>query len=215
MAGVITSLRLQKRNKERVNVYLDDEYAFALPINEALKLQKGQHLNDQEIAQLQTVDFEAKAYDRALRFLAIRPRSEWEVHQNLKRYQPRKGESLDEPQIEMVIARLKERNYLDDHAFAAYWVEQRNRFRPMAPQALRYELRLKGVDSKIADEIIEQATDPTVAALEAARQRGYRWQALSEEEFQKKMTAFLQRRGFHWETIRDVVQQVWDEQKQQ
>ena len=115
----------------------------------------------------------------------------------------------------MVIARLKERNYLDDHAFAAYWVEQRNRFKPMAPQALRYELRLKGVDSKIADEIIEQATDPTVAALEAARQRGYRWQALSEEEFQKKMTAFLQRRGFHWETIRDVVQQVWDEQKQQ
>jgi regulatory protein len=215
MAGVITSLRLQKRNKERVNVYLDDEYAFALPINEALKLQKGQHLDDQEIAQLQTVDLEAKAYDRALRFLAVRPRSEREVHQNLKRYQPRKGETLDEPQIEKVIARLKERDYLDDHAFAAYWVEQRNRFKPMAPQALRYELRLKGIESKIADEIIEQATDPTVAALEAARQRGYRWQALSKEEFQKKMTAFLQRRGFHWEIIRDVVQQVWDEQEQQ
>jgi regulatory protein len=215
MAGAITSLRLQKRNKERVNVYLDDEYAFALPINEALKLQKGQHLDDQEIAQLQTIDLEAKAYDRALRFLTTRPRSEWEIHQNLKRYQPRKGETLDEPQIEMVIARLKERGYVDDYAFAAYWVEQRNRFKPMAPQALRYELRLKGIDSKIADEIIEQATDPTVAALEAARQRGYRWQALSEEEFQKKMTAFLKRRGFHWEIIRDVVQQVWDEQKQQ
>jgi regulatory protein len=215
MAGVVTHLRLQKRNKERVNVYLDNEYAFALPVSEALKLHKGQHLSDQEIAQLQTVDLEAKAYDRALRFLSIRPRSEWEVRQNLGRYQPRGGAVLDEAQVEMVVNRLKERDYLDDHTFAAYWVEQRNRFKPMSPQALRYELMRKGVDRKVADEIIEDATDPAVAALEAARQRSYRWYALGEEEFQKKMTAFLQRRGFRWEVIREVVQQTWREQDQE
>jgi regulatory protein len=211
MAGEITSLRFQKGNQERVNVYLEGEYAFALPAVEAAKLRKGQFLSDEEIRALQTVDLEAKAFDRAVRFLGVRPRSEWEVRQNLQRYRPRGGETLTQAQIDQVIERLLNRDYLNDHEFARYWVEQRNQFKPMSPQALRYELRRKGVADQIIDTVIEQETDPRSAALEAARSRAYRWNRLEEAEFQKKMAALLQRRGFRWEIIRDVIQQVWQE----
>lgn len=211
MAGTITSLRFQKGNQERVNVYLDGEYAFALPAVEAAKLRKGQFLSDAEIQALQSVDLAAKAFDRAVRFLGVRPRSEWEVRQNLQRYRPRGGQPLTQAQIDGVIERLQNREYLDDQEFARYWVEQRNQFKPMSPQALRYELRRKGVAAQIVDSIIEQETDPGAAALEAARSRAYRWYTLDETEFRKKMAAHLQRRGFGWDIVRNVIDQVWQE----
>lgn len=211
MAGTITSLRFQKKNKERVNVYLDDEYAFALPVLTAAQLRKGQFLSDAEIDQLRTLDLEAKAYDRALQFLASRPRSEWEVRRKLKSYKARGGAVLSEEQIDTVIERLKTQRYVDDEAFAQYWVEQRNRFKPRSPRALQYELRRKGVASQITDAVISAETDPVTAALAAARQRAYRWYTLPEEEFSKKMAGFLQRRGFRWEVVKAVIQQVWQE----
>lgn len=214
MAGTVTQLRFQKKNTDRVNVYLDDAYAFALPALEAAKLRKGQFLSDAEVAALRTVDAEAKARDKAVRFLAVRPRSEWEVRQNLKRYRPRNGEPLNDTQIEQVIDWLKARDYLNDRDFARYWVEQRNRFKPMSPRALHYELRRKGVSAQIAESVVGANSVAEEAALDAARQRAYRWYSLSEEEFQQKMASFLQRRGFGWDVVRDVIQQVWQERNE-
>lgn len=213
MAGQITSLRFQRGNQERVNIYIDGEYAFALPAIEAAKLRKGDALSDEEIQRLRQVDLEAKGYDRAVRFLGVRPRSEWEVRQNLQRYRPRDSEGLDETQIEQVMERLRSQGYVDDEAFAHYWIDQRNRFKPMAPQALRYELRRKGLQSNIIDRVVEAETDHDTAALDVARRQAHRWLHLGEAEFQKKVTGLLQRRGFRWETIRDVIRQVWQEEQ--
>ena len=79
MAGKITALKLQKKNKERVNVFLDDEFAFAVTLTVAATLRKDQHLDDEEIEHLKQGDQRNKAYDRALRFLGYRPRSVSEV----------------------------------------------------------------------------------------------------------------------------------------
>ncbi len=214
LAGHITSLRFQKKNKERVNVYLDDEYAFALPVLTAAQLRRGQFLDDGEIAQLRMLDLEAKAYDRALHFLAARPRSEWEIRRKLEGYQSRDGHPLDEDQTTAIIERLKAQNYVDDEAFAQYWVDQRNRFKPKSPRALQYELRRKGVAVTIIEAVINAETEPVTAALDAARQRAYRWYDLPEQEFHKKMVAFLQRRGFGWDVVQEVVARVWQEREQ-
>ena len=42
MAGTITKLEIQKKNKERVNVFLDEKYAFAVTLTVALELKRGQ-----------------------------------------------------------------------------------------------------------------------------------------------------------------------------
>ncbi len=41
MSGIITALQIQKRNKERVNLFLDGEFAFAISLLDAARLRKG------------------------------------------------------------------------------------------------------------------------------------------------------------------------------
>jgi len=83
MGRRITGLRFQKHTAERVNVYLDGHFAFGLPAIEAARLRVGQELSEAEIERLRALDAEQKAYDRAVRFLAFRPRSEAEVRRHL------------------------------------------------------------------------------------------------------------------------------------
>lgn len=211
MAGQISTLRRQKRNPERVSIYLDDVYAFSLPALEAIQLQPGQHLSNQEIEALKTLDLRARAYDQAVRFLAVRPRSVWEVRQKLQRYRSRQGENLPAGHIEWVADKLIEQGYLNDEEFARYWIEQRNRFKPLAPRALRYELRNKGIGDPIIEAVLEGAVDPEVGALDAARSQIQRWRRLDKEAFRKKLASFLQRRGFSWSVVRDVAEQLWQE----
>ena len=83
MAGHISALRFQKRTSERVNVFLDGSYAFALPATVAAGLRPGQYLSDEDIARLKALDEQERAYERCLRFLAYRPRSTAEVRRYL------------------------------------------------------------------------------------------------------------------------------------
>ena len=201
MKRTITALEIQKGNKERVNVYLDGEFAFGLPIMEAARLKKGQTLSPTEIEALRTVDVVSQAYDHAVRLLARRPYSRAEIRRNLaaKQYPPHV--------IDEVLAKLGERGYVDDRAFARYWIENRERFKPRGPKALRYELRRKG----IADAIIEEALsglDPLDSARRAAQQRARRLRGLSRRDARQKLGQYLARRGFGYDTIRDVVTEI-------
>jgi regulatory protein len=200
MARVITALEIQKRNKERVNVYLDDEYAFSLDIMAAATLRKGQTLSQAEIEAMQTQDEVSRAVDRAVRFLSYRPRSIAEVRRNLVEKQ------TPEVVIDSAIERLRKLGYVDDRAFAVFWVENRNTFKPLSPRALRYELRQKGVaDADIAAAL--DGLDSQDAAYRAAEGQIRRHRHKGREEFRQKMSAFLQRRGFGYDIIRDVVEQ--------
>ena len=90
MAGTITTLEVQKRNKERVNVHLDGQYAFAVTLWAAATLRKGQYLSDEEVAQLKRQDERDKAYNHAIYFLGFRSRSKVEIEKYLqgKKYSP-------------------------------------------------------------------------------------------------------------------------------
>ncbi len=206
MGGVITALRYQKRNKDRVNVYLDGRFAFALPAMEAARLHKGQELSDEEIERLQRVDLEQKAYDRALRFLGYRPRSIAEVERYLRRHH------VDESIIQQVIKRLQRVGYLDDDAFARFWVENRQQFNPRGIHALRQELRLKGVATEVIEEAIGlAAVDEEELAYRSASSRARRWRALDRPSFWRKAGSYLARRGFSYDIIQVVLRRLWEE----
>jgi len=205
MAGTITKLVFQRRNRERVNVHLDGRYAFSLPAIEAAKLKRGQFLSDAEIARLRALDERQRAYERVLRLLAHRPRSEAEV----RRYLKRKGTPPDV--VAAVIERLSREGYLDDVAFARFWVENRERFNPRGPWALRQELRQKG----LAEPLIEEALaglDSEASAYRAALRRLKRWLGLEYADFRRAVGSYLRRRGFDYETIQAVVERLWEEE---
>lgn len=203
MAGKITALKVQKRNKERVSVFVDDAYAFSVTLMVAATLKKGQHLTEAEIDRLKSGDERNKAYNRALRFLSYRSRSQVEM----ERYLRDKGYAPEV--VSETVDRLVRENYVDDEAFAQDWLASRERYRPRSRHALRYELRQKG----IADEVIEATladVDEDASAWAAVERKLERWKNLSEEEFKKKILGFLGRRGFNYETARSVLDRARD-----
>jgi regulatory protein len=204
MSGTITALVAQKKNKDRVNVYLDGEFAFGLAAIEAIRLKRGQVLSDADIAQLTQADQTEKAHEKALRFLSNRPRSEWEVRQNLAKAE------FDRGTIDHVVERLKSVALIDDSAFVKYWIENRAQFNPRGQAALRQELRRKGVERDVIDTMLaqaEQADDRS--AIRSALAKANRYRHLSHDEFAQKLSAYLARRGFDYETVREAVAEAW------
>jgi regulatory protein len=199
--GIISALEIQKRNKERVNVYLDGEYAFSLTLDEAARLHKGDTLSDEQIASLKTEDDVQRAVERALNFLSYRPRSAHEVRRNLL------DKDVTEPAVDAALERLTKLGYLDDMAFAALWVRDRNNFKPISPKALRHELRQKGIAESVIAEVLE-SVDVDDVAFRAAQSQVRRWRGSSRREFRDKLLAFLQRRGFSYGDAKDALRRL-------
>ena len=205
MSGVITALKVQARNKERVNVYIDGRFAFGLAAIEAIRLRSGQRLSDDEIASLQGRDQAHQVHESALRFLDYRPRSVQEVRRHLQS----KGHA---PQvIDEVIERLANVGLLDDQAFARYWLENRSDFRPRGERALRQELRQKGVPPDIIDQVLSEGHDEDEAAYRAAVAQARKVRAADLGEFRRKVEAHLVRRGFSYDAAREATARAWRE----
>lgn len=202
--GIVTKLEVQKRNKKRVSVYVDDEYAFSLSLDEAARLSKGQVLSDADTAELMNQSAVGLAVDRALRFLTLRPRSVFEVKQNLGR------NGVAPPVIEATIERLKHIGYLDDQAFASFWVQDRLRFKPTSPRALRYELNQKGVAKAVIDSALAEL-DGNETAYRAAQMQSKKLRGSSRRVFRDRLTAFLQRRGFSFAVVRTTLKRLIEE----
>ena len=81
----ITRLEQQKNNKDRVNVYLDDEFAFGLNLMDAAHLRKGQELTENDIVELRQKDAIVKSIGIAVNLLSYRPRSTHEIRQKLQK----------------------------------------------------------------------------------------------------------------------------------
>lgn len=201
----ITAIQVQKKNPNRVNISLDDEFAFGLSRIVAAWLSVGQMLSDEKIAALQTQDAREVAYQKAMRFLGYRARSVQEVRENLQKHE------IPEAVIEEVLKRLQEANLLNDQEFAQAWVENRNTFRPRSRRALAMELRHKGLDEEVVRDVLDQSVDENALALEAARKYLRKVQKLDWPDFRQKLGSFLGRRGFSYGVIAPVLQQVWSE----
>ena len=132
MAGTITALKAQKSAKDRVNIYLDGEFAFGLALIHALWLRIGQALDDAQIKELQEADTLEKAQQRALGLIAFRPRSVREVRERLKKA------DVAPQAIEDVIERLKSVGLLDDGEFSKTWVESRLRASPRGKRMIAW-----------------------------------------------------------------------------
>ena len=198
----ITALTAQKRRKDRVNLFLDGEYAFSLSILNAAWLSIGQELSPEKIASLKQEDEYERGKEIALRLITNRPRSKKEVLDRMRE------KDVDEAVRERVITRMEELDLLDDEAFARYWIDQRARFKPRGIPLLRQELQQKGVDRQIVNDLLQEL-DNSAAVMQAAEKKARSLSHYPEDQFRKKLTGFLQRRGFHYEEIRDTVNELW------
>lgn len=201
---MITAIKVQKRNSQRVNIDLDGEYAFGLSRLVAAWLKPGDSLTEEKINSLVEKDALEVAYQRALSLINHRPRSEQEIRQKLieKGFQP--------GQIDQVVEKLKGANLVRDEAFARMWVDSRNEFHPRSRQLLRYELRNKGVSEAHIDNALEKIPAEEELAVKAALSYSRRLQGQDWLTFRNRLSGYLARRGFTYSTIAPIVKNLWE-----
>jgi regulatory protein len=204
----ISAIEPQKKNPQRVNIYLDGEFAFGLASIVAAWLKVGQVLDEARIAALQNEDEGEAVYQKALHFLSYRPRSSDEVRRNLTKRE------IAEPLVEATVERLRQAGLLNDAAFAQAWVENRAAFRPRSKSALRVELRRKGLDDEVIGSVLDEQVDEEALARQAARKYARRLAGLEWPDFRQKLGGFLARRGFSYATAAPIVSEVWKDLSQ-
>ena len=200
----ITAIEVQKRSPDRVNIHLDGEYAFGLARIVAAWLKVGQELSEEKIEQLQAADARERAYQQAMLFLSYRARSESEIRRNLRRHE------IPEPVIEETLERLRQEGLANDRQFASAWVENRSTFRPRSRRMMAMELKQKGLEEEAIRAAVE-TVDDEVAAYEAAQKKAARFKTLEWNDFRRKLSEFLGRRGFSYAVIAPVVTRIWNE----
>jgi len=200
----ITAIEPQAKHSNRFNIFVDEQFALGLSAFVAARLQTGQEITVAELEALARAEAREKAHEKALRFLEPRPRSVAEVKEHLRK-KKFPAEIIDE-----TLARLKDAQLLDDDAFAQYWVENRETFRPRGGRALRFELKRKGVPDAAITEAIGDV-DETDGAYRAVETRAQRWRALERRAFFEKVTAFLVRRGYAYDLAKQTAKRLWDE----
>lgn len=207
----ITALEPQVQHPERVNLYLDGSFSLAISAELMLKLDLhvGQELADADLAQLKEEEARLQAVERAVNYLSFRPRSQAEVRRYLRK------KATPPSIIEAVLERLQRLDYVDDRAFASFWRENREQFSPRGSQALRNELRMKGVDREIIDETVSDEHDEELA-LRAGRRKALtllRGPEMDYTTFRNRLGGFLVRRGFAYDVVSRVVRTLWQEGK--
>ena len=209
----ITSLQTQATNLERINVFADDQ--FLMGVNALIVLQLGlevgQELSSSQLDQLRSEEALQKAVDRALNYLSFRPRSREEVRRYLRR------KETPAELIGSVMERLDRLDLVNDRAFASFWIESREQFSPRGSHALKNELRMKGVEREVTDELVSDEKDEE-RALKAGQKKAFsliRIPDIDYATFRTRLGSFLQRRGFGYEITTRTVRKLWQELKEQ
>ncbi|MBI2028241.1 MAG: regulatory protein RecX [Candidatus Levybacteria bacterium] len=153
-----------------------------------------------------------KFYNSALRFLSYRSRSEKEVRDRLYiKYQKLNIKNLSLV-IDKAIAKLKEKNFINDKEFTKWWIESRLRFKPRSFRLIKIELKQKGINSDLIDSLIHNSQSMIQSDLEQAKKlvekRIERFKDLPKQEVYQKLGRFLASKGFDWDTIKKSIDEA-------
>lgn len=205
----ITALQPQANNPERINVFIDGH--FQLGVNALLvyemRLAVNQDITSAQLEQLRHEEALQQAVDRALNFLTFRPRSRTEIRQYLRR------KNTPPELIEAALERLNQLELVNDRDFASFWIENRDQFNPRGAQALKHELRSKGVTQEVVDELVDNESDEE-RAMQAGRKKAdslLRQRDMDYATFYRRLGSYLQRRGFQFDVVRKTTKTLWEE----
>ena len=205
----ITGISIQVRDKNRVNVSVDGKYRFSLDVFQLsdLGIRLGNEYSDDELTNLEQESQFGKVYGRALEYSLMRPHSAKEVRDYLYRKtrptRTKTGEMREgvSPEVtSRVFDRLVEKNYVNDQNFARYWVENRSLTKGASKRKLTAELRTKGVEQTIIEELLSESerTDEDELQKVIAKKR-------SKYPDDQKLMAYLARQGFSYDDIKEAL----------
>lgn len=209
----ITNLSSQVRNPDRINISIDGKYRFSLDISQITELgvKVGREVSEEELTILETESLFGKLYSLALNYSFSRPHSVRELRDYLYRktlttkFRTKKGEVRERdgysPALTTrVLKKLQHKGYVDDEKFARWWVENRNQTKGTSLRKLSAELRAKGVNGEIINEVLvsSERNDGNELAKIIAKKR-------AKYPDEQKLIGYLARQGFRYDDIQAAL----------
>ena len=194
----ITAIKQQVKQQGRYSIFVEGKYSFSLSDSALLesKIASGQDLTAQQVAEYKKLSGDDKLYNQALRYVAMRPRSVWEMEMYLQR---KKADPLLSQQI---LNKLSNIDLLNDRKFAESWVASRRLLKPTSRRRLSQELRQKHVGDEIIEQVLsEDETDELVTLRDLVERK--RRQSKYQDDL--KLMQFLARQGYGYGDIKTVL----------
>ncbi len=194
----ITDIKQQVRQQSRFSVFVGGKYAFSLSDSQIRLsgLAVGQEITEEDLVKWKLESNEGKVFDRTLRWLAIRARSEWEVSDYLKR------KEVNDDLAQKIINQIKDFGYINDKSFAESWVRNRRLLKSVSVKRLRQELYQKRVPTDVVDEVIAEDEADDLGVLDELIEKKQHQARYQDDQ---KLIAYLARQGFHYGDIKEAL----------
>lgn len=203
----ITKISEQKRRENRRNVYLDGRFAFGCNLNVVarFKLREGMTLTAEQVRAIEEGEVRQECFDKALEYLGLRLHSRAELSKKLARREY--GDAV----IGAVLDELARLGYVDDERFARTKALSAAEHKKHGRRRAMVELLKTGVKGEVARRALDQvydAQDTLAVARQLAEKQAPRLKRLDPQVARRRLVGMLQRRGFDYEDIRPVVDEV-------
>ena len=204
--------RITKKDNRNVVIHFDNEEKLIINLEVFIKsgLKKGMGVSSDRFSFL--IDENRRYYVKlyAIRLLARRPHSEQELRTKLfqKRY--------EKEMISDAIEELKEKKLIDDYKFALIFTEEKMRTKLWGEKKIKGELIKKGISRELISQVIEEKlpegnklNDAVILAEKKMKMLSH--QKLERRKLAERIYSYLSSRGYDYETSRDAVEKVLDE----
>jgi len=200
----VTDIKPAVKNPNRVNIFIDNKYSFSLDLAQVIdfKLKVGTPLTQDDLTKYQHASTFGKLYQRTLEWVLTRPRSIKETKDYLRKKIAEQKTDLTDTDQNLIIDRLRTKNYLNDQKFAEHYVENRFLKKGISARRLRQELTKKGIDKDTIDQTLHSTTrtDATeIQKLIAKKRTSYDDQ---------KLIQYLIRQGFDYDLAKTAVRET-------
>lgn len=209
--NTITKIEAQKKKKDRVNVYIDNEYSFSC--NTELiyihGLKKGKVVDLDYLQDIIEEDNYLYAKSRALSFIEKTFKTEKEIRVKLRE------KEFNEKIIERVIEFLRKYDFVDDSRYAELYIKER--INKQGKVKIKYGLIKKGINDSIIDEKLSKYSANNENYIEAMREVALKkFNNIAKRETDKlkikrKLSSYLLGRGYSWSEIGEVLKEIFSE----
>lgn len=180
-------------------VFVDE--AFWAKIDNDILLQNGikvgLSVDDVFLSKLQFESDFKRAKDKALYLLSFRDYSKKELSNKLKK-------DYCTSAVEKTVARMEELGLINDEVFAQKYAKELLFNKHFAKRKAEFELSQKGIAKDVICGVLESLDCDAVEQIRILIEKKYKT-AYSDEKVKKRAVAFLQRHGYSWDDIKQVL----------
>ncbi|MDR3262709.1 MAG: RecX family transcriptional regulator [Clostridiales bacterium] len=198
--GEITKIEVQKKNKQRANVFIDGEFVCGLSCETVVlrRLKPGSEISSADLKDAVTEDEKKRALTDLFKVLSRKRLTEKQAKEYLEKkiYIPEA--------IEYAAERGKEYGYINDADYAAQYISVYGQ--KSGVLKLKHDLQGKGVDKNIIADLLDGADDAQVAfrLLEKHLKGG----SITDMKTKNKAMRFLLSKGCTYASVKAAFEKI-------